>query len=62
MGNAAPQPKLNYRTEFFMKSNMKQLKIGSAEMRLLRWKGFREQKATPNEGAITGCRLLIVLF
>jgi len=29
MGNAAPQPKLNYRTElFFMKSNMKQLKIG----------------------------------
>lgn len=45
-----------------MKSNMKQLKIGSAEMRLLRWKGFREQKATPNEGAITGCRLLIVLF
>lgn len=31
-------------------------------MRLLRWKGYREQKATPNEGAITGYRLLIAPF
>jgi hypothetical protein len=28
-------------------------------MLLLRWKGFRKQKATPNEGAVTGYRLLI---